>query len=96
VHESDDKFVFQLCAYLANFPLFFRTKENNARLTKQLEEEKRSLKAVQENLKFELNSQTELERIIRGCMDDVRKEIARRSCLPDIVGSVAMLILAML
>jgi glucose-6-phosphate-specific signal transduction histidine kinase len=55
-----------------------RIKENNARLTRQLEDEKRALKAVQENLKFELNSQTELEKLIRVCVEDVRKEIARR------------------
>ena len=44
------------------------------RLRKLLAEEKRSLMQVRQNYNNELNSRTELELILRECVEAVRKE----------------------
>lgn len=55
-----------------------RYKEANARLRKLLADERRSLQQVRQNYSQELKSRTEMEMLLRACVEDVRKEIARR------------------
>lgn len=55
-----------------------RTKEANNRLRKLLHEERRSLQQVRENYTKELRARTELEMLLRQCVDDVRAEISKR------------------
>jgi hypothetical protein len=56
-----------------------RYKEANTRLRKLLADERKSLQQVRQNYANELRSRTELEMLLRSCVEDVRKEIARRS-----------------
>jgi hypothetical protein len=55
-----------------------RLKEANARLRRLLAEERRSLQQVRQNYATELKSRTEMELLLRNCVEDVRHEIARR------------------
>jgi hypothetical protein len=55
-----------------------RYKEANGRLRKLLADERRSLQQVRHNYSQELRSRTEMEMLLRSCVEDVRKEIARR------------------
>ena len=55
-----------------------RYKEANTRLRKVLADERRSLQQVRHNYAQELKARTEMEILLRGCVEDVRKEIARR------------------
>jgi hypothetical protein len=55
-----------------------RYKEANTRLRKLLADERRSLQQVRLNYSGELRARTEMEVLLRGCVEDVRKEIARR------------------
>ena len=41
-------------------------------------DERKSLQQVRQNYAQELRSRTELEMLLRACVEDVRKEIARR------------------
>jgi len=53
-------------------------KEINVRLKRLVVEERKSLQQVRQNYAQELKSRTELELLLRQCVEDVRKEIARR------------------
>lgn len=53
-------------------------KEVNVRLRRLLAEERKSLQQVRQNYANELKSRTELEMLLRNCVEDVRREIARR------------------
>ena len=55
-----------------------RYKEVNIRIRKILAEERKSLQQVRQNYAQELKTRTEMEMLLRQCVDDVRKEIARR------------------
>ena len=55
-----------------------RYKEVNTRLRRLLAEERRNLQQVRQNYAQELKSRTEIEMLLRQCVEDVRKEIARR------------------
>lgn len=55
-----------------------RYKEVNVRMRKLLADERKSLQQVRQNYAAELKSRTEMEMLLRQCVDDVRKEIARR------------------
>ena len=55
-----------------------RYKEINKRLRRLLAEERKSLQQVRQNYAIELNARTEMELLLRKCVEDVRKEIARR------------------
>ena len=55
-----------------------RYKEINKRLRRLLAEERKSLQQVRQNYALELNTRTEMELLLRKCVEDVRKEIARR------------------
>eukprot|EP00602_Paraphysomonas_sp_CaronLab_P003755 CAMPEP_0185034910 /NCGR_PEP_ID=MMETSP1103-20130426/25338_1 /TAXON_ID=36769 /ORGANISM="Paraphysomonas bandaiensis, Strain Caron Lab Isolate" /LENGTH=412 /DNA_ID=CAMNT_0027571755 /DNA_START=158 /DNA_END=1396 /DNA_ORIENTATION=- len=55
-----------------------RYKEANTRLRKLLADERRSLQQVRQNYAQELKSRTDMEMLLRACVEDVRKEIARR------------------
>mmetsp|Transcript_12509 Transcript_12509/g.20333 ORF Transcript_12509/g.20333 Transcript_12509/m.20333 type:complete len:434 (-) Transcript_12509:880-2181(-) len=55
-----------------------RYKEANTRLRKLLADERRSLQQVRQNYSQELKTRTEMEMLLRSCVEDVRKEIARR------------------
>jgi hypothetical protein len=48
----------------------------NARLHRLLAEEKRTLHQVRQNYAQELRARTEMELLLRQCVDDVRREIA--------------------
>ena len=50
----------------------------NVRLRKLLAEEKRSLQQVRQNYNNEISSRTDLELILRSCVEEVRKEGERR------------------
>jgi DNA repair exonuclease SbcCD ATPase subunit len=58
-----------------------RLKEANARLRRLLAEERRSLQQVRQNYATELKSRTEMELLLRNCVEDVRHEISRRYLL---------------
>lgn len=53
-------------------------KEVNVRLRRLLAEERKNLQQVRQNYANELRSRTEMEMLLRNCVEDVRKEIARR------------------
>lgn len=53
-----------------------RYKEINARLRRLLADERRALQHVRANYAQELRARTEMEMLLRQCVDDVRKEIA--------------------
>ena len=55
-----------------------RYKDINKRLRRLLAEERKSLQQVRQNYALELSARTELELLLRRCVEDVRKEIARR------------------
>jgi len=55
-----------------------RYKEVNMRLRRLLADERKSLQQVRQNYALELKTRTEVELLLRQCVDDVRKEIARR------------------
>ncbi len=55
-----------------------RYKEVNVRMRKLLADERKSLQQVRQNYATELKARTEMEMLLRQCVDDVRKEIARR------------------
>ena len=55
-----------------------RYKEVNTRLRRLLADERRNLQQVRQNYAQELKSRTEIEMLLRQCVEDVRKEIARR------------------
>jgi hypothetical protein len=55
-----------------------RFKEVNTRLRKLLAEERRSLQQVRQNYQNEINSRTELELVLRDCVEEVRREAERR------------------
>jgi hypothetical protein len=48
------------------------------RLRRLLADERKSLQQVRQNYALELKTRTEVELLLRQCVDDVRKEIARR------------------
>ena len=56
-----------------------RYKEINARLRRLLSDERRALTHVRANYAQELRSRTEMEMLLRQCVDDVRKEIALKT-----------------
>ena len=56
-----------------------RYKEINARLRRLLSDERRALQHVRANYATELRSRTEMEMLLRHCVDDVRKEIALKA-----------------
>ena len=53
-------------------------KELNVRLRRLLAEEKKALQSVRQNYAGELKIRTDMEMLLRQCVEDVRKEIARR------------------
>lgn len=53
-------------------------KEVNVRLRRLLAEERKNLQQVRQSYANELKSRTEMEMLLRACVEDVRKEIARR------------------
>lgn len=55
-----------------------RYKEVNLRLKKLLAEERRSLQQVRQNYNNEIGSRTEIELVLRECVEEVRKEGERR------------------
>jgi len=55
-----------------------RYKEVNTRMRRLLADERKSLQQVRQNFAAELKARTEMEMLLRQCVDDVRKEIARR------------------
>ena len=60
-----------------------RYKEVNLRLKKLVAEERRSLQQVRQNYTNEVNSRTEIELVLRECVEEVRREGERRraACL---------------
>jgi hypothetical protein len=56
-----------------------RYKEINARLRRLLSEERRALQNVRGSYAAELRLRTEMEMLLRQCVDDVRKEISLRT-----------------
>lgn len=50
----------------------------NGRLRKLLAEERRALQQVRQNYNNETGSRTELEMILRDCVDEVRREADQR------------------
>jgi hypothetical protein len=56
-----------------------RYKEINSRLRRLLSEERKALQHVRTNYAAELRSRTEIEMLLRQCVDDVKKEISLRS-----------------
>ena len=54
-------------------------KDINIRLRRLLSEERRALQSVRNAYAIELRSRTDMEMLFRQCVDDVRKEISRRS-----------------
>ena len=54
-------------------------KEINTRLRRLLAEERKALQSVRLNYSTELRSRTEMEMLLRQCVDDVRKEISLRT-----------------
>lgn len=85
-NDSEDRYLFYIStsAFLASFLLYIlysflnRYKEANTRLRKLLADERRSLQQVRQNYSQELKTRTEMEMLLRSCVEDVRKEIARR------------------
>lgn len=66
-------------SYLSIPPLcILRYKEVNTRLRKLLAEERRSMLQVRANYQNEVNSRTELEMLLRDCVEEVRREGERR------------------
>lgn len=55
-----------------------RYREVNTRMRRLLADERKSLQQVRQNYAQELRARTEMEMLLRQCVDDVRKEIARR------------------
>ena len=55
-----------------------RYREVNTRMRRLLADERKSLQQVRQNYAQELKARTEMEMLLRQCVDDVRKEIARR------------------
>jgi len=55
-----------------------RYKDVNIRLRRLLADERKSLQQVRQNYAQELKARTEMEMLLRQCVEDVRKEIARR------------------
>ena len=55
-----------------------RYREVNTRMRRLLADERKSLQQVRANYAQELKARTEMEMLLRQCVDDVRKEIARR------------------
>lgn len=64
--------------YVGDTDMDERYKEINKRLRRLLAEERKSLQQVRQNYAVELNARTEMELLLRKCVEDVRKEIARR------------------
>jgi hypothetical protein len=64
---------------VAAMPNDERYKEINARLRRLLAEERKALQHLRANYAQELKSRTEMETLLRQCVEDVRKEIARRT-----------------
>lgn len=58
-----------------------RYKDLNNRLRRLLAEERKSLQQVRQNYANELKVRTDMEMLLRQCVEDVRKEIARRYVL---------------
>lgn len=56
-----------------------RYKEINAKLRRLLSEERKALQHVRMNYAAELRSRTEMEMLLRQCVDDVRQEISLRA-----------------
>lgn len=54
-----------------------RYKELNGRLQRMLNEERKHLHQVRQNYALELKSRTEMELLLRQCVDDVRKDISK-------------------
>jgi hypothetical protein len=54
-------------------------KDINIRLRRLLAEERRALQSMRTTYAAELRSRTDLEMLFRQCVDDVRKEISRRT-----------------
>ena len=54
-----------------------RYKDLNARLNRLLVEERKNLHQVRQNYALEMRTRTEMEMILRQCVNDVRQEIAR-------------------
>ena len=74
--------------------LLFRYKEVNTRLRKLLAEERRSMLQVRANYQNEINSRTELEMLLRDCVEEVRKEAERRyACMYIFLFLSSMLVL---
>ncbi len=55
-----------------------RLREINSRLRRNLAEERRALQQVRQNYANEMKVRTDMEMLLRQCVEDVRKEIARR------------------
>jgi hypothetical protein len=58
-----------------------RLREINSRLRRNLAEERRALQQVRQNYANEMKVRTDMEMLLRQCVEDVRKEIARRYVL---------------
>jgi hypothetical protein len=56
-----------------------KLKAANVRLRRLIAEERKSLKIARENYASELRARTEMELLLRQCVADVRKEIAKRN-----------------
>ena len=61
---------------MGSFQIEDRYKEINARLRRLLADERKTLTLVRANYATELRCRTELEMLLRQCVDDVRREIA--------------------
>jgi hypothetical protein len=66
------------CIVLVTALLVCRYKAANAKLNKQLGEERKKLSQARTEYANELKARTETEQLMRWCVEDVRKEIARR------------------
>ncbi len=55
-----------------------KLRDVNKRLRRLLADERRALQLVRNNYAEELKARTELEMLLRSCVEDIRKEIARR------------------
>lgn len=54
-----------------------RYKDLNARLNRLLVEERKNLHQVRQNYALEMRTRTEMEMILRQCVNDIRQEIGR-------------------
>jgi uncharacterized protein YqfA (UPF0365 family) len=81
-HDFEDKYdhleISAVVLLLTHEMTLYRYKTVNAKLLKQLAEERKKLSQARAEYANELKMRTETEQLMRLCVEDVRREIARR------------------